>query len=71
MSTTFDTAVGGGAGLSDDEALELQIETAFRCAMHCEDRELMRDAFHAMSQLIAQRSPEQIERMERARGLRA
>jgi hypothetical protein len=69
MKTNSD-AVHAALPLSDDEALELEIETARRAALNVKDRELAREAFRVMSRLVARRSPQQIERMERAKGLR-
>jgi hypothetical protein len=53
-----------------DAALEREIETARLAATNTKDPELARAGFKTMADLIAQRSPEQIERMERERGLR-
>jgi hypothetical protein len=53
-----------------DEALERMIETAYRATLCTADPELQRAGAAAMSRLIAQRSPRQIARMERERGLR-
>lgn len=50
--------------LSDDEALELEIETARLAAMNARDPEIARAGFKAMAELIAMRSPTQIARME-------
>lgn len=52
-----------------DDALEREIETARLAMMSESDPELRRDFCSCMTQLIAQRSPEQVERMERERGL--
>lgn len=55
-----------------DDALEREIETARRAAMNpANSTEEQREFFGAMKILIAQRSPEQIARMEAAKGLRA
>jgi hypothetical protein len=55
-----------------DAALEREIETAFTIFKRyaVTDPELSRDAFSVMGRLIANRSSEQIERLERAKGLR-
>jgi hypothetical protein len=52
-----------------DAALEREIETARLAATNTKDTDLARAGFQAMADLIAQRSPQQIERMERERGL--
>lgn len=57
--------------LTDDEALEREIETARRAAMKASDPDAIRDYFAAMGMLIARRSPAQVARMESERGLRA
>lgn len=56
-----------------DAALEREIETAYRIAMRfaVSDPELSREGFKVMGMLIARRSPEQVARIERDRGLRA
>jgi hypothetical protein len=69
MNTAVDTT--GALPLSDDEALEREIETARLAATNATDPEIARAGFEAMAMLIGLRSPEQIERMERERGLRA
>lgn len=53
-----------------DELLERQIEAVMQLGLIADDPDEARAAFAVMSQLIAQRSPEQIARMERERGLR-
>jgi hypothetical protein len=53
-----------------DAALERMIETAYRATLCTADPELQRAGSAALKRLIAQRSPEQIHRMERERGLR-
>jgi hypothetical protein len=64
MNIAVDTAAGGALPLSDDEALELEIETARLAATNAKDPEIARAGFEAMAALVAMRSPEQIERME-------
>jgi hypothetical protein len=53
------------------DRLEILIESWRLVGTHEPDKELQREAFKRMGELIAQRSPAQIERMERAQGLRA
>jgi hypothetical protein len=64
MNTAVDTSVGRALPLSEDEALELEIETARLAATHATDPEIARAGFKAMGELIAMRSPAQISRME-------
>lgn len=57
-----------------DYRLERRIEALqARCARQCAARDHIaaRNSFTAMRLLVSQRSPEQVERLERARGLRA
>lgn len=54
-----------------DQELEAQIDKALQFALRENDRFRQREVFAIMAQLIAQRSPQQVERMERERGLRA
>jgi len=54
-----------------DAELEAQIEETRQQAMRENDRFRQREVFAIMAQLIAQRSPQQVEQMERERGLRA
>lgn len=56
-----------------DAALEREIETAHRFAMKYAtiDPELAREAFSIHARLVARRSPEQVAKLERERGLRA
>lgn len=54
----------------EDLALEREIETLRRVATKETDRELARDYFRVMAEMIAKRSPGQIVRMEAERGLR-
>jgi hypothetical protein len=58
--------------IDQDAELEAEIENAFQkmLAAHA-DEDVARNWFHVMVALVRRRSPEQIERMERARGLRA
>ena len=51
--------------------LEAQIDLCWRVCTTAKDADVAREAFDRMRQLIKQRTPEQIERMERERGLRA
>lgn len=55
-----------------DAALETDIQFAHRIAMYyvAIDPALAREAFSMMARLVAKRSREQVEKMERARGLR-
>lgn len=53
------------------ELLEALIESWRVIGTHESDPILRRYAFRRMSELIAQRSPTQVEHMERAQGLRA
>lgn len=53
-----------------DELLEAQIQLAWKALMSASTAHLQRAAFEQMREHIRQRSPEQIERMERERGLR-
>jgi hypothetical protein len=55
----------------EDLALEREIETVRMAATKEADTELARDYFRVMAEMIAKRSPAQIARMERERGLRA
>lgn len=60
--------------LSEDDALELEIETARRVATAAAedgDSQAAREYFAAMNDLIMQRSSKQIAKMELERGLRA
>ena len=50
--------------------LELLIESYRVIGTHEPDRELQRLAFARMGELIMQRAPKQVERMELERGLR-
>lgn len=54
-----------------DAELEEQIEATRQIAMRENDRFRQREVFAIMAQLIGQRSPQQVEQMERERGLRA
>lgn len=54
-----------------DAALEREIETARLATLCTSDPEFQRAGAAAMRRLIEQRSREQIERLEIARGLRA
>lgn len=54
-----------------DQELEEQIEATRQIAMRENDRFRQREVFAIMAQLIGQRSPQQVEQMERERGLRA
>jgi len=54
-----------------DAGLEREIETARLATLCTSDPEFQRAAAAAMSRLIALRSSDQVERMERERGLRA
>lgn len=54
-----------------DEELELLIHTAWHALMDAACRESKVTAFNEMRELVKQRSPEQIARMEIERGLRA
>lgn len=54
-----------------DAGLEREIETARLAATNATDPEIARAGFEAMANLIARRSPEQIQKMEEERGLRA
>lgn len=47
-----------------DAGLEREIATAYLAAMNTTDPTLARAGFKAMAELIAQRSPRQIARME-------
>lgn len=47
-----------------DADLELRIEAAYQAGIHAEDPESAREAFFAMGALIAQRSPQQVAKME-------
>jgi hypothetical protein len=54
-----------------DEAHERLIQTAYLAAVNPQnDADTARDFFAVMRQLISQRSPEQVARMESERGLR-
>jgi hypothetical protein len=53
-----------------DEQLEEQIRAAWQALVDTAVTAEQRAAFERMRDLIAQRSPEQIKRMEEARGLR-
>lgn len=55
---------------AEDLALEREIETVRRAATKETDPELARDYFRVMAEMIAKRSPKQVERMEIAKGLR-
>jgi hypothetical protein len=55
----------------NSELLETLIESWRVIGTHEPDAELRREAFKRMSELVAQRKPEQIERIERSQGLRA
>lgn len=72
MSAAFDVPAGLGSGLSDDDALELEIESARRFGTRYaeEDPELSREIFKIMAMLVAKRSLARVERMEREKGLR-
>lgn len=55
-----------------DAALEREIDTTHRAylsAVKADDTPAVREWFDAMAALIAQRSPAQIERMEKEQGL--
>ena len=54
-----------------DLELEAQIQLAWKALLASATADMQRAAFARMRDLIARRSLEQIERMERARGLRA
>jgi hypothetical protein len=54
-----------------DDAHEALIKAAFQNLMDAACRESKLAAFEEMKELIAQRSPESIERMEREQNLRA
>lgn len=47
-----------------DAGLERQIATAYLAAVNAVDPDLARAGFQAMGELIAQRSPQQVARME-------
>lgn len=73
MNAAVDAPVGRASPLSDDEALELQIQTAHRAylrAVELDDTIAVREYFDVMAALIEQRSPARIEQMERETGLR-
>lgn len=53
-----------------DMELEANIQLAWKVLISAAHADLQRAAFSTMRGLIATRSPEQIERMERERGLR-
>jgi len=56
-----------------DAALEREIETAHRAylqAVELNDTPSIRECFDVMAALVERRSPAQIERLERERGLR-
>lgn len=55
----------------EDTALEVRIDEALEAFLAATTPEGKRTAFDTMRYLIQQRSPTQIVRMERARGLRA
>jgi hypothetical protein len=55
---------------ADDAALERRIECARIAMTLAKDAASQRDHLERMTRLIAQRSPRQIEKMERAMGLR-
>lgn len=61
--------VGVVAGMTDSE-LEAQIEAARIRALEETDREKQRAGFARLAELVKQRSPEQVARMELGRGLR-
>jgi hypothetical protein len=68
----MNAAVDVPRAVSDDEALEVEIETARRAMTGCYARKEMKDArvFAAiMKRLIEQRSAAQVARMARERGL--
>lgn len=54
-----------------DIELEAQIQLVWKALVAGATADVQRAAFAQMRDLIAQRSPETIERMERERGLRA
>lgn len=57
-----------------DAGLEREIETAHRAylrAVEMQDTPAIRECFDVMAALVEQRSPAQVERLERERGLRA
>lgn len=69
---SMNAAVDVPRAVSDDEALEVEIETARRAMTGCYARKEMKDArvFAAiMKRLIEQRSAAQVARMARERGL--
>ena len=47
-----------------DAALEREIATAYLAAVNASDAEVARSGFKSMGELISQRSPQQIARME-------
>lgn len=55
----------------DADTLERLIESYRVIGTYEPDGELRRTAFARMGELVAQRIPEQVERLERERGLRA
>lgn len=56
--------------MSSDDLLERRIEAARLRMVHAKSPSLQRHWFGEMQRLIAQRSPEQVARMEEDRGLR-
>jgi hypothetical protein len=56
--------------MTEDAQLEVEIDYAYRAMLGADKPEIQRAAFDVMRNLIAHRSPAQIERMERERGLR-
>lgn len=54
----------------DDQRLEEEIERARLCGLYAATLQGQRASFELMRELIAKRSPAQIERMEQERGLR-
>lgn len=59
-----------GALITSDEELERWIEAAHQITVNGRTPEAQQMGFKIMRDLIAQRSPAQIERMEREQGLR-
>ena len=62
-------AIAALGNLDDDAALELRILIAQRIFCAAQDEAEQREAWNLMCELVRERSPRQIERMERERGL--
>ena len=62
-------AIAALGNLDDDAALEMRILVAQRLCLTAQDEAEQRAAWNLMCELVRQRSPRQIERMERESGL--